>query len=29
MKINKYTDFINESKLELLLEANIKYTSDP
>jgi hypothetical protein len=28
MKINRYTDFINESKLELLLEANIKYTKD-
>ena len=28
MKINRYTDFINESKLELLLEANIKYTND-
>jgi hypothetical protein len=28
MKINKYTDFINESKLELLLEANIKYTDN-
>jgi len=28
MKINRYIDFINESKLELLLEANIKYTKD-
>jgi len=28
MKINRYIDFINESKLELLLEANIKYTTD-